>query len=186
MTLSTKIYVQGRLDPKVLFQVCNRLIGAPTGFRFTDKESVGRKDGRWIIGNEPGQGLPAWLMVHYRPDGPLWPEGEPHDKEWCEPECDGAYHDPPCYALVDFDTAYGYRDELGGCGDLHARLVESLGRLLDEGSVPWSWRNEFTGEVHRGYDGLDELGTGGREAADWFENVVRPAIESGGLLGKSR
>src|SRR5690242_14095966 len=82
------------------------------------------------IMNLPGQDLCAWLIIDY--------EKSPME--------------------VSFDTAYGYRGPEGGCGDLHARLVRELGAWLDGRRVRWSWLNEWTGEVHEGYEGLSELG----------------------------
>jgi hypothetical protein len=176
MTLSTKVYVHDRIDVRRLFETCNRLIGAPETVRYTDK-AVTYGD-YWSIGNDPGQGLCAWLIINYRPDGPLL--AGPEGCEDCGPDCSWQ-HDPACWAIVDFDTGYSYRDEHGGCGDLHARLVHQLGRLMYAGDVSWSWRNEFTGELHQGYDGLEALGSGGRKAEHWMRETVLPAIEAGEL-----
>jgi hypothetical protein len=177
VTLSTKVYIHDRVDAHRLFEVCNRLISAPADVRFTDQAETWSSDGRWSIGNEPMQGLCAWLIITYRPDGPLHPEPEGHD-DGCGEDCTWQ-HTPACWAIVDFDTGYSYRDEHGGCGDLHARLVHQLGRLMYAGDVSWSWRNEFTGKLHQGYDGLDALGSGGRKAEGWMRETVLPAIEAG-------
>jgi len=82
------------------------------------------------IMNLPGQDLCAWLIIDY-------------GKRPME---------------VSFDTAYGYSGPEGGCGDLHARLVRGLGEWLDGKGVRWSWLNEWTSEVHEGYERLTELG----------------------------
>lgn len=173
MTLDTRVYVQDRMDFRELFAKCNQLIGGHEGIESTDKEVGGE---RWLY-NRPDQGLCALLDVRYQPDGPLTEPGQ-HDRY-----CDG-YEDGcgvpcgvPCWLEVSFDTTYGYRGDNGeGCGDLHARLVAELGQWLDSRGIRWSWLNEFTGEVHQGYAGLTELGTGGAEASDWFRNIVVPAI----------
>lgn len=180
MTLSTNVYVHGKVNPTEIHAICNRLLEAPPTVKYDDSESWGADKTRRTISNAPMQGLPAWLMVHYRDGAALWPEGEPHG-EWCDEDCTSEYHDPPCWLIVNFDTAYSYHDGYGGCGDLHARLVDALGKVFEAAGVTWSWRNEFTGEVHVGRDGLDELGTGGREAATWLHDVVLPAIGSGRL-----
>ena len=69
-----------------------------------------------------------------------------------------------------------------GCGDLHARLVAELGIWLDQRGKRWKWENEFTGEIHEGYEQLIQLASGGFEATAWFRTMVVPAIQSGRLL----
>ena len=90
------------------------------------------------------------------------------------------YHPRACWADIDFDTAYGYRDAAGrGCGDLHALLVAEVGNWLDERGVRWEWRNEFTSEVHGGgdrYIRLVDIARGGFEASAWMRTTVLPAI----------
>jgi hypothetical protein len=166
MTLDTRIYVLGEVDHREVFAKCNALIGA--------HENVKRSDDGAALMNEPDQGLPGWLMVYYGPDGALRPEPEGCDK-WCDEDCDGD-HQPACWLEVSLDTTYGYQDELGGCGDLHARFTAALGRWLNERGVPWAWMNEFTGEIHQGDEGLDELGKGALAAAAWMHGSVLPAI----------
>ena len=177
MTLSTYVYVQDRVDIGQVFAKCNQLIGADEGVRFSDSESW-QGGGARTLANEPGQGLCAWLLVTYRPGSPLTtPQEAGQHLEDCEPDCDGADHyDRACWLQVNFDTAYSYSGPDGGCGDLHARVVAELGQWLDERGARWEWRNEFTGEVHQGYDSLTDLGTGGAEASDWFRNIAAPAI----------
>lgn len=133
-----------------------------------------------MIENELGQGLPAWLMIGYRPGAPLRSaEQVAACDEDCDPDCDGSYHDRACWLDVDFDTAYGYDHDGMGCGDLHAALVARLGRWLDARGVRWEWRNEFSGEVHGGvdrYERLADLASGGFEATAWYQTAVLPAI----------
>jgi hypothetical protein len=175
MTLDTRIYVLDRIDHRELFARCGQLIGADEGIKFTDDQDCAYGDADplaqpWTIANNPGQNLCARLMVHYRPGAPLRTEAQAsaHDMD-----CEGA-----CYAEVSFDTAYGYRGPDGGCGDLHVRLVTQLGQWLDGRGIRWQWRNEFTGEVFWGYEGLDQLGSGGAQAERWFTGAVAPAIAS--------
>ena len=127
----------------------------------------------WTISNDPDQGLCAWLMVHYRPGTALRAKLE-HDED-CEADCDYPGHVLPCWAEVSFDTAYSYRGPEGSSGGLHARIVAELGKWLDGQGIPWSWANEFTGEVHEGYEGLTELAPGGAEASAWFRDIAAPA-----------
>jgi hypothetical protein len=140
-----------------------------------------RGDGSRCLRNQLGQGLPAILDITYRADGPLaTPEQAAACTEDCEPDDDYHYHPRACWADVDFDTAYGYRDARGwGCGDLHAALVAEVGNWLDERGVRWEWRNEFTSDVHGGdtrYERLLDLVRGGDEAVNWFRTSVLPAI----------
>jgi hypothetical protein len=173
---------------------------APEGDRsYVGRDGITRvyaaMEGRpWSRDNEADQGLPAWLMSAYRPDGPLVAEDPGHDEYCSIPEnpdyydedepCDGGGHDRVCWMSVDFDTTYSYRDVRGwGCGDLHAAMVAELGAWLTAKNVRWEWRNEFTGDVHVGTDGLGELGARGAEAQDWMRTMVIPAIVTDMALG---
>jgi hypothetical protein len=197
MTLSTNLYVLDPVDVPELFRFVQGLLtkydDRPEGERQTpeqqvshDDESTWRGPGVRSLRNELGQGLPAILDITYRADGPLTTEEQGATcGEYCEPggSDDGSdYHDHPtvCFADLDLDTAYGYRDSRGwGCGDLHAAMLAEIGQWLDERKIRWSWRNEFTGEVHGDddrYPQLVELGRGGAEASDWFRGMVLPAI----------
>jgi hypothetical protein len=188
VTLDTSVYVQGPVNPLAVFIKCNQLLGAHEGVKCSDELDTiyssdakswlpGPPNGRRTLMNEPSQGLSAWLMLHYRAEGPLQKAGE-HSK-YCDgpDECsqpDGCA--TPCWVEVSFDTTYSYRGPEGGCGDLHARLVAELGRWLDELGADWSWMNEFTGEIHHRYDGLEKLGAGGLKALTWMASTVMPAI----------
>lgn len=161
------------------------------GREFTNREGgrrvwVAFPDGYWSRNNSVGQGLPAWLLTKYRIDAPLQPEEQvlEHDK-WCcldgEPDeiCDLESHrEQACWMKVDFDTAYGYRHPQTGwnCGDLHAALVTQLGLWLNKQELRWCWRNEYTGDIYQGHDGIDTLSEGAVDACAWFETMVKPAI----------
>jgi hypothetical protein len=188
MTLDTRVYVHDRIDYREVFVKCNQLIGAHEGIEFTDEpipdyengERVpGPEGGNWFIWNKPGQGLCALLDVTYRKNAPLRTPGD-HSR-YCEPdvdECDGTCA-PPCWLEISLDTAYSYRGDQGeGCGDLHAHLVAELGKWLESKGIRWSWKNEFTGEVHEGYDHLIDLCSGGFEASAWFATSVAPVISA--------
>jgi hypothetical protein len=188
VTLSTNIYVLDEVSPHELFRFCQTLLTKYDDEhrpwnrqKCSDKPAhlVWEMPGAWNISNEIGQGLPAILDIKYRPGAPLRAEAASHDED-CDEECSGNYHDRACWLDIDFDTAYGYKDERGwGCGDLHAALVAELGEWLDAKGVRWEWRNEFTGEVHGGgdrYARLIDLGVGGFEASAWFRTTVMPAI----------
>jgi hypothetical protein len=203
MTLDTRFFVLDEVDQQEVFHFCRDLIGATDRHTFSDEqdstwskgESFVEPTNAWTISNNPGQGLPAWLMLHYRPGTPLrtaeqaaahdedcnLPAGDGYVEEWGP--CDGKYHRRACWLTVSFDTAYGYKDDRGfGCGDLHAEYVAKLGQWLDSKGVRWEWENEFTGEIHTGYSELINLASGGFEATAWFKTTVLPAIvaETGG------
>lgn len=180
MTLDTRVFVHDRVDYREAWIKCNQLIGATEGTKFTDEPVASDPAGAWWIWNTPGQGLLALLDIRYRKDGPLRALPEAHDED-CEPGCTRD-HRPACWLEASFDTPYGYRGPGGeGCGDLHARLVAELGQWLDGKGVTWSWRNEFTGDIHQGYDGLDELCEGGAKATAWYRTIVAPVIAARGL-----
>ena len=169
MTLNTRIYVHGRVDCREVFIKCNQLIGAHEGIAFKDEPGM--------IWNEPGQGLCALLDVTHGDGAPLREPGE-HAK-YCDDGGADECFTPcgvPCWLEVSFDTSYSYSGPEGGCGDLHARLVAELGRWLDGKDIRWSWRNEFTSEVHESYAGLEDLAAGGLKALGWFATEALPAI----------
>lgn len=178
MTLSTHVYLLTEADPADVFMECRRLLGATDAHTWEDKPSfysTNPGDER-VIMNAGGQGLPAWLIVRYRPDAML----RDHNgcDEDCDEDCTGVWHDPPHWINIDFDTAYSYKDAHGGCGALHARLLFDLGGWLDERGILWAWRNEFTGDVHVGdkYERLADLIDGGQAAVRWFKGTVEPVI----------
>jgi hypothetical protein len=189
MTLSTNIYVLDQVDVTELFRFCQGLLAKyddrhppqqPDRQAWRDRESW-RGEGLRSLSNNIGQGLPAILDIAYRPDAPLaTPEQAATCTDECEPDDDYHYHPHACWADIDFDTAYGYKDSAGrGCGDLHALLVAEVGQWLDQRGIRWEWRNEFTSAVHGGpdrYQRLADLTSAGSEAANWFRNTALPAI----------
>lgn len=187
MTLNTEIYLHGTVGIPEFFEFCQRALLAFDeqarslgDVEWADKEGYFDKSTR-ERSNKIGQGLPAILKLTYRPDVPLLAveQAAEHD-EYCneDGDCDGTGHKPPHWACVNLDTAYGWRDSARGwrCGDLHAALIRLFGGYLDERGVAFSWENEFTGEVHDGYNNLDGLGAGGANATQWFDSVVLPVI----------
>lgn len=185
MTLDTRIYVHDPVDYREVWLKCNQLIGADERTKFTDEPDPvwekgerkgGDKNGEWWIWNKPGQGLCALLDIRYRKNGPVLGDGQHH--RYCEPDEETAHKKCfPHWLEVSFDTAYSFRSDTGeGCGDLHARLVAELGKWLDGKGLHWSWENEFTGQIHQGYEGLTELSSGGASAASWFRDIVAPAL----------
>lgn len=151
MTLDTRIYVHGRVDYRQVFDAVNQLLGATEMTRFDVRPDS--------VGNLPGQGLPAWLIVYCDPSGmsPHRPAGQ--HGVYCAGEEDGCMEPcaVPCWLEVSVDTAYGYWGPEGGCGGLHAWIITELGEWLDSRGLKWSWRNEFTGDVYQGTEGLATL-----------------------------
>lgn len=171
MTLSTDIYLTGPVDPHEVFAFCNALMGAESP-AFTDEEPGYGLMGRRSIGNEPGQGFPAWLTVYYRPDGPLATEDvwdEDGDYRWLAQKA--------CTVAINFDTSYFYNDEFGGCSDLHARYIAMLVLWAEERGAALEWRNEYSGEYFEGTDGLKDFSRNGKEAGAWAAEAL-PAVLS--------
>jgi hypothetical protein len=182
MTLNTKIFILDQADHAEVFHFCRSLMDCTDAHKFGDSGGC--------ISNHPMQGLPAWLMVYYRPGEMLLTPAQAaeHDEDICnvptsewfdaeQGECTGEGHDPAHWLAVSFDTACGYSDQRGyGCGDLHAEYVAKLGQWLDTKGIRWAWENEFTGEIHTGYERLIDLSSGGFEASAWFRTTVLPAI----------
>lgn len=196
MTLDTRVFILDKISPQDVFWYCRReLLGLKDsqGTWYDQQNTTGQ------IGNNLGQGFPAILDVTYGLGVPLYtPEQAAEHEDWCNfpggddydpdaPDCDGTHGSRrACWAMVGFDTSYGYTDTRGyGCGDLHADYVSRLGLWLDGQGVRWEFRNEFTGEVHGGkdrYAKLIGLSRGGFEATAWFRNTVLPAIANHGPL----
>lgn len=194
MTLSTNIYVLDPVDVLELFRFAQGLLAkyddrsgwSDSGRQeWTDQDrcSIWGEPGTRTIANRIGQGLPAILEIAYRPEAPLrTAEQAAACSADCDDPCDGDHYRRACWADIDLDTAYGYRDiRSWGCGDLHAVLVAEIGNWLDERGVRWEWRNEFTGETHGGedrYERLIDLASSGFEASAWMRTSVLPAISA--------
>lgn len=187
MTLSTHVYLLTEADPADVFMKCRDLLGATDAHEWEDEPSFYPEDtaDERVMMNKAGQGLPAWLIMRYRPGAMVREAHEEHDPEICGEDCTGTWHDPAHWVNIDLDTAYSFHDSHGGCGHLHARLVYQLGGWLDERGIQWAWRNEFTGDVHIGdkYERLADLVGGGQSALRWLKSTVEPAIHAG-LLGR--
>jgi hypothetical protein len=151
MTLSTRVRITDPVPVADLRLHLTRLLGGDESTRWKHREPssdpLGYANPRYA--NEPDQGLTAWLFVHYGADGPLLPE----DPEDPAPE-------PACVEVI-FDTTYGYRGPRGGgCGDLHAWLIEEIAdylvRLGRRGGLHWQY--EYDGSWHRDTVELAMLG----------------------------
>lgn len=187
MTLSTDIYITGKMDPKDLFDLVIKVITAVDGVPFNienlsvETESKGdpfyggiNRDTSMIM-SSPGQGLPAWVMIRWDPDGYTSEHIDPVDDDECDP-----YITPGHDYHLDLDTAYGYNMIDGGCSNLHAVSIAVLGVLLPEGVNITSWRNEYTGDVF--YDTNPETliklpAFNDISGDDWHNSFVKPALD---------
>lgn len=153
MTLSTDVYIQGPVDLHALRSVVQAALAEFDEYGRTPDQQLweGESDTfRNSWSTTVGQGLPAWTFIHYGSDV-AWRQPNEVDED--------GFVTPAHFAAIDFDTAYGYRGENGEtCSALHVQLMTRVGKWLDEQSVPWQWRDEFTGEVHDAYDGFDTFG----------------------------
>lgn len=196
MTLSTDFVLGACEAPtataEAVYLVCRELLGTPD--RIEPKR--GLITDHWLDKADPtlhridhpgGVGLPAWLRICYRPEGPAVVPFVP--SEWAD-EDDREYHQAQPmnngfgWCRVNWDTSYGYRGPNGeSCSTLHAFYIAALGKWCDDRGIAWKWHDEYTGEWHDRFDGLREFSglhdqPGG--AGDWFTNVVRPAIAANG------
>jgi len=154
MTLDTRIAIIEPTPVREVFEAARRLIGGQDArFRQDDRSEIW---GHGVIRNEPGQGLPAWLIVHYGVDAPLMPD----DESMYEEEDRSSWPSPDGWSIeVSYDTTYGYRADNGaGCNDLHAWLVQEMGHWLTDRGLTWLWYHEYTGEWHPSSDPITILG----------------------------
>ena len=175
MTLSTLVAITAPVDATEIHAWANReLLRAPDA-----EHSVGSGE----IANAPGQGLDAWLITRHNDGAPInWrqilyvPDEKPdyEDDDDYARECARADAMAEAWAVLDFDTAYGYVSDGKDCGGLHAEYIARICQKVGPEHV--RWQNEFTGEWHDGLDGLADLGRGAAQAVDWFHTTALPAI----------
>lgn len=205
MTDDTAIYIEDEIGPLDVF---NYLIHQLVEFQEPDSNGPRTFDAvrtkaevdtdwhtkkpldTWTMETVIGQGMPAWLMVHYRPGGAYrtTEQAAEHDEDICNlptsswtdedsEMCDGTDHAPACHLQVSMDTAYGFHGPNGmRCDHLHGVILARLTEWLGAQGVAWKWKNEYTGDIHPGGEGLDGLLKGGDEANAWFDNVASPVI----------
>lgn len=177
MTLNTSFIIDEPTNALDVFDLARSIIGANETHTWRHLPEPVYYRLNPVFCNDAGQGLPALLYVEYGADGPLL--GYHYDED--DNETIGP-HDPAGFIEVSFDTAYGYKDELGrGCGALHAMYVGVIGRWCESNGWKYHWQNEFTGEWFDDWrKAADELGRDGDAAEEWFTNAVAPIL---GTLG---
>lgn len=199
MTLATDMWVTGPIsipDREQLWQLGRELI-----YHFSDRDGPAEftdKPPHSVWGPQDmvpgvrdrdhgiGQGFCSMYDFRYQLLG--YPveqyDGIVHEDD-CESDCTWHHGSPGngWWIRIRLDTSYGFRMEspegfaTWGCGDLHAAIVGIMGEWLTRKGIRWHWENEFTGEIHEGAEGLDELGMSGAKAHSWLENIVKPIIE---------
>ena len=156
MTLNTKFFITTPgIDPDTVW---NALLDTvePKGFPINRKDytDVSNSDtdhwgpaGSIHTITKVGIGLNAWCFMWHNEDGSALAYDEDHtdDPEKEDPD-EEIWFTPRGYIKLDFDTAYGYRDEYGGCSDLHGRIVTHLASIVEEHGGEYIWQDEFTGE----------------------------------------
>lgn len=147
------------------------------------------------IRNELGQGFDAIFEVEWEKDGaPLvWYDRAEEEERMArhvpsiytaqeaadEVASMAAYYEkyPEGVIKIDWDTGYAFKDEHGGCSDLHARYIVRLAKeYLEPRGITFAWQNEYSGEWNEGLTGFEEFGRAGADAGAWFANVALPAI----------
>lgn len=188
MTLSTYVAFTSPVDPRELHDWVNReLLGATDPRVEVDETS---------IGNAPGQGFDAWAITKHNNGKPIvWlervdvatatrPSWYDNDQEWFaaleDEERWYSKYPSNTYAYVDFDTAYGYRENGMNCTMLHASYIVRLFKEFAEPrGIDIYWRNEYTGEWYKNLDaaGLEDFLGGGDAAMEWFNTSVVPMMQ---------
>jgi hypothetical protein len=127
------------------------------------------------IGTVLGQGLPGIVDCEYRDGGsPLATEDVYEDEDEGE---EPYITQRKSQVELSWDTAYGYNENGLSCSMLHAKALILLYESLPD-RITLTWQNEYTGDIFEGLNGLDRLLDNGDKAADWFENLVKPALEA--------
>lgn len=177
MTLNTQVWLKGPIDSEEAFTLALDAI-CQAAERPQDAKSakVFREPNQ--ISTRAGQGLPAWLWLDRDPNGGALYTDDQYDTN------DVGSPDRPyltnfaCAVSFSWDTAYSSREGANGdvdCDLLHARALVYVHGHLPPG-VTLKWRNEYTGDVFDGVDGLESLIESGADAQNWFWTVAAPVI----------
>lgn len=156
MTLNTNFYITTPgIDPNTVWNALLDMV-EPEDFPMdrhnytmvadADGKGWGPK-GSTMTNTRVGIGLNAWCFMWHNEDG----SALTYDEEYTDdPEKEDLDEDivfyPRGYIRLDFDTAYGYHDEHGGCSALHGRIVTHLASIVEEHGGKYIWQDEYTGE----------------------------------------
>lgn len=156
MTLNTTFYITTPgIDPNTVWNALLDMV-EPADFslgRYGYTEIADADETGWgptgsiMTNTQDGIGLSAWCFMWHNEDGSalVYDEEYTDDPEKEDP-VEGIWFTPRGCIKLDFDTAYGYRDEYGGCSDLHGRIVTHLASIVEEHGGEYIWQDEFTGE----------------------------------------
>lgn len=171
MPLATDIYVKTNLSPKEVYDFFKKEIGDRSDGLFVQAETTLAEDGTRCLKTTYGQGLPSELDVYYEKNATNLKDWR---EEWLE---DDAPRLPMHNVHITLTTAYGYGDNMGGCTELHARLIVDFYRaLLQPLAEDLYWNNEYSDTLSKNFEGMDEFLTSGDEKVEWFTNSVMPMI----------
>lgn len=194
MTLNTRVVLHQWTDPVELHTWFNKEI-----LKVADKNPIIIQT-ETSIGNQLGQGFDAIFDVEWEADHSniVWFDYEEalkinlnyiprvYEDEAAaikDAENDREYYKdwPQGVIQISWDTSYGYLGPHGdNCSELHAKFIVRLYKeYLEPRNITFHWQNEYTGEWHEGLTGIEEFLGDGTSAADWFHNLVIPAIENG-------
>lgn len=183
MTLSTDFNILDPVNRDVVWPYALSLVvppGVVAQVSGEDKTSyLSAYSGRQLRETTPGQGLNAWLMMHYNADGseiPIELHAESGEVDFS----------PPYFINLNFDTGYSYRDAFGGCTALHARIIFALGQWCIERNLRFIWKDEYSGRWYADLASLETFLRNGDSANTWFEKVARPFIDAEILKRKNR
>ena len=166
MTLTTRVRIVEPTPVKPVFEFMRKLLSAEHGEWYEIREPQRYDKPEWFnpsIHNTIGQGFAALMWVEYGGDGFLRDEPDCYADDCDTYPCSDVAHQrvtaPRASVEVFFDTSYASRTERGGnCSDLHAWLIQELGRWCDARGLNWHWYDEFKGEWHASTDPVTTLG----------------------------
>ena len=171
MTLATDIYIKTRLTHKEVYDFFQQQIGSRSDGLFVLAEDTIAEDGTRCLRSVYGQGLPSELEVYYAAGGKILADWR---EEWLE---DDDIRLPIHNIRVSLDSAFSYSDSLGGCTELHARLIIDFYRaVLEPRGEHLYWNNEYSDMLSRDFNGMADFLDAGDEKVQWFKNSVMPMI----------
>ena len=157
MTLNTTFYITTPdIDPHTVWNALLDMVEPADTLLdrnlYTEVDDAGKRSwgpkGSIRTNTQVGIGLKAWCFMWHNEDG----SALAYDDEYNTDDPEKVDYDkdilfsPRGYIRLDFDTAYGYHDEHGGCSDLHGRIVTKLAAIVEEHGGKYIWKDEYTGE----------------------------------------
>lgn len=141
MALTTQMLIVEPTPFRPIFDEARRLIGAENAVYEEDPTGI---ENKWA------QGFPSYIGISHGGDAPLRPNDD-------DPE--SRYPVREWSIEVYLDSSYGYRADNGaGCSDLHAWIVQEIGRWLSARDLTWYWYHQRNDEWHPSSDPVTILG----------------------------